>query len=76
MHLPEKLYRNVKTVAMPLAMICGVLLCRPITAFELASRQTITPILIFLMLFITFCRVKPSQMKLSMLHFWMLLFQI
>lgn len=76
MHLPEKLHRNVKTVAMPLAMVVGALLCRPITAFELASRQTVTPILIFLMLFITFCRVKPSQMKLSMLHFWMLLFQI
>lgn len=76
MYLPEKLHRNVKTVAMPLAMVVGALLCRPITAFELASRQTVTPILIFLMLFITFCRVKPSQMKLSMLHFWMLLFQI
>lgn len=76
MHLPEKLYRNVKTVAMPLAMICGALLCRPITALEQTSHGMITPTLIFLMLFITFCRVKPSQMKLSMLHFWMLLFQI
>lgn len=76
MHLPEKLHRNVKTVAMPMAMAIGALLCRPITALEQISQQTITPTLIFLMLFITFCRVKPSQMKLSMLHFWMLLFQI
>lgn len=76
MHLPEKLHRNVKTVAMPMAMVIGALLCRPITALEQISQQTITPTLIFLMLFITFCRVKPSQMKLSMLHFWMLLFQI
>lgn len=76
MHLLEYLHRNVKTVAMPSAMIVGALLCRPITALEQASQQLITPTLIFLMLFITFCRVKPSQMKLSMLHCWMLLFQI
>lgn len=76
MHLPEKLHRNVKTVAMPMAMVIGALLCRPITALEQASHGMITPALIFLMLFITFCRVKPSQMKLSRLHFWMLLFQI
>lgn len=61
---------------MPLAMIVGALLCRPITALEQFSHRMITPTLIFLMLFVTFCRVKPSQMKLSMLHFWMLLFQI
>ena len=36
----------------------------------------ITPSLIFLMLFVTFCRVKPSQMKPSMLHVWLLLFQV
>lgn len=61
---------------MPLAMIVGALLCRPITALEQFSHRMIAPTLIFLMLFVTFCRVKPSQMKLSMLHFWMLLFQI
>lgn len=36
----------------------------------------ITPSLIFLMLFVTFCRVKPRQMKPSMLHVWLLLFQV
>ncbi len=75
MQLLENLHRNVKTIAMPLAMVVGALSCRPITALEQASHGMITPTLIFLMLFITFCRVKPSQMRLSMLHFWMLLFQ-
>jgi BASS family bile acid:Na+ symporter len=28
------------------------------------------------MLFVTFCRVTPKEMKPSMLHFWLLLFQI
>ena len=70
MHLLEHLHRNVKTVAMPTAMVVGALLCRPISALEELSGQMITPTLIFLMLFVTFCRVKPSQMKPSMLHVW------
>ena len=76
MHLIEQLHRNVRTIAMPSAMVVGALLCRPITALETASHQMITPTLIFLMLFVTFCRVSPKQMKPSMLHVWLLAFQI
>lgn len=76
MHVLEELHRNVKTIAMPLGMVVGALLCRPITALEAFSHQMLTPTLIFLMLFFTFCRVKPKQMRLSMLHLWMLLFQV
>ena len=60
---------------MPAAMVVGALLCRPISALETWMHQMITPTLIFLMLFVTFCRVKPRQMKPSMLHVWLLLFQ-
>lgn len=76
MHVPESLHRNLKTIAMPSAMVVGALLCRPIAGLEAASHQMITPTLIFLMLFVTFCRVSPKQMKPSMLHFWLLLFQV
>ena len=76
MHVPESLHRNMKTIAMPLAMVVGALLCRPIAGLEAASHQMITPTLIFLMLFVTFCRVSPKQMKPSMLHLWLLLFQV
>ena len=75
MRLLEHLHRNVKTVAMPTAMVVGALLCRPISALEAWTHQMITPTLIFLMLIVTFCRVKPRQMKPSMLHVWLLLFQ-
>ena len=34
MHLLEHLHRNVKTVAMPTAMVVGALRCRPISALE------------------------------------------
>ena len=75
MRLLEHLHRNVKTVAMPTAMVIGALLCRTISALEAWTHQMITPTLIFLMLFVTFCRVKPRQMKPSMLHVSLLLFQ-
>ena len=75
MHVLESLHRNVKTVAMPSAMVIGALFCRQVTALEAWSGQMITPTLIFLMLFVTFCRVKPRQMKPSMLHLWLLLIQ-
>jgi len=75
MHVLESLHRNVKTVAMPSAMVVGALFCRQVTALEAWSGQMITPTLIFLMLFATFCRVKPRQMKPSMLHLWLLLIQ-
>ena len=75
MHILESLHRNVKTVAMPSAMLVGAVLCRPVTALETWSGRMVTPVLIFLMLFVTFCRVRPSEMRLSMLHGWLLLFQ-
>ena len=76
MHVSESLHRNLKTIAMPSAMVVGALLCRPIAGLETASHQMITPTLIFLMLFVTFCRVSPKQMKPTMLHLWLLLFQV
>lgn len=76
MHILEYLHRNVRTVAMPAVMIVGALLCRPVSAVEAWTGQMITPTLIFLMLFVTFCRVKPRQMHPSALHLWLLLFQV
>ncbi len=76
MRLLEELHKNVKSVAMPAGMLVGALLCHPIAELERASGQMITPTMIFLMLFITFCRVRPKDMHLSPMHWWMLLFQI
>jgi len=72
----ESLHRNLKSIAMPMAMVVGALLCRPVTAVEEWSGRMITPTLIFSMLFVTFCRVKVGEMRLSMLHVWLLCFQI
>ena len=34
MSLLHSLHRNVKTIAMPMGMVVGALLCRPVTAAE------------------------------------------
>lgn len=65
----------MRTVAMPMCMVVGALLCRQISAVEEWTGSMITPSLIFLMLFFTFCRVDLRRMKLSRLHFWLLAFQ-
>ena len=76
MSLLHSLHRNVKTIAMPMGMVVGALLCRPVTAAESMSNGMITPTVIFLMLFFSFCRVKPRQLRVKMLHVWLLAFQI
>ena len=60
---------------MPLAMVVGVALCRPLAIVEEVTQHTLTPVLIAAMLFITFCRVDIRQMRLEWSHLWMLLIQ-
>ena len=67
--------QNIKTLAMPIAMVVGVVLCRPLAKLEAVTEHTLTPILIAAMLFITFCRVDIRQMRLHISHLWMLLIQ-
>ena len=67
--------QNIRTLAMPLAMVVGVALCRPLAVVEEVTEHTLTPVLIAAMLFITFCRVDVRQMRLSWSHLWMLLIQ-
>ena len=60
---------------MPLAMVVGVALCRPLAIVEEVTQHTLTPVLIAAMLCITFCRVDIRQMRLEWSHLWMLLIQ-
>lgn len=66
----------VKTASMPLGMILGVLFCRQVDAVDKWSGDTITPILISLMLFCTFCRVDVRRMRPNRMHLWLLAVQM
>ena len=66
----------MRSIAMPISMVIGVLLYYPITIFDNWSGAVTTPLLIFLMLFCTFCRVSIREMKPTMLHLWLMVAQV
>ena len=61
--------QNIRTLAMPLAMVVGVALCRPLAVVEEVTQHTLTPVLIAAMLFLTFCRIDIRSMRLQKIHF-------
>ena len=66
----------LRTMAMPLGMLVGVLLCREVAWLEQHTAGMLTSTFIFLMLFFTFCRVDARKIRFSGMHIWLLLFQI
>ncbi len=61
----------IKTLMLPLAMLAGFLFY---DFFN--SLNGLTPYLIFTMLFITFCRISPGELRFSPMHGWLILFQV
>ena len=61
---------------MPLAMVVGAVLCRPLAHVEAASANLLTPMLIASMLFLTFCRIDLRDLRLRWVHLIMLAVQI
>ena len=66
----------MRTISMPMGMVCGVLLCYPITAIDEWCGGITAPLCIFSMLFCTFCRVNVRDMKPSWLHLWLMVVQL
>ncbi len=67
---------TMRSISMPISMVIGVLLYYPITMFDKWSSAVATPLLIFLMLFCTFCRVSIREMKPTKLHLWLMVVQV
>ena len=65
-----------RTAAMPLGMLIGALLCREMAWAEKVTDGWLTPMFIASMLFITFCKVDARKIRFSLLHLWLLLFQV
>ncbi len=76
MRLPDIITRNSRPVVMLTAMCAGVLLHKPLSVVDSATGFWIAPSLIFAMLFVTFCQVKLSQMRLSWMHAILLAVQL
>ncbi|MFR9672526.1 MAG: transporter, partial [Rikenellaceae bacterium] len=68
--------RNRRPLLMLISMLLGVLSFRPIARLDDSTGNIVAPLLIFLMLFVTFCRVRIRDLRLSKLHFALLAFQL
>lgn len=67
--------QKLKTYMLPVAMVLGAVLYRPITRLnELCP--VFTQLLIFAMLLITYCRLSLRHLQIERLHGWLLAIQI
>ncbi len=73
--MAKRLNPNIKSLLMILALCVGACFSGAVTAIDNFTGCMIAPILLFSMLFITFCCVDLRDLRFSMLHFWILLFQ-
>jgi BASS family bile acid:Na+ symporter len=63
--------KKLKPYMMPISMALGAVFCHTFGAISF-----LTPYLIFIMLFLTYCNLKLSEIRLSRSHLWLLLVQI
>ncbi|MDP4240519.1 MAG: transporter [Bacteroidota bacterium] len=79
-----KLIRFIKNWTLPISMLAGAMgyfvyvnlpFLAPTRPFVIESVGIIQPLLIFLMLFVTFCKVDPRDLRLTGIHGWLLLIQ-
>ena len=63
--------KKIKPYMMPIAITVGAIFYK---FFDTLS--FLTPYLIFVMLFLTYCNLKLNQMRLSRLHLWLILIQM
>jgi BASS family bile acid:Na+ symporter len=63
--------KKIKPYMMPIAITVGAIFYK---FFD--SLSFLTPTLIFVMLFLTYCNLKLNEMRLSRLHLWLILIQI
>lgn len=63
--------QTLKNWMLPIAMLTGACFHSVVGMLSF-----LTPTLIFCMLFLTFCKISPKQMRFSRLHVWLLLVQL
>lgn len=61
---------------MPLGMVVGAIFYKQIVSLDTLANHMLTPVLIFAMLFLTYCRVDVTKMRLSRMHYILLAFQL
>ncbi len=84
MHIAMFLLRFLKNWTLPCALVAGLIgylllhgieALAPLRPAAHATADALTPTLIFLMLFFTFCKVDLSRLRPRMWHVWMIVVQ-
>lgn len=79
-----KIVRFIKDWTLIIAIITGILgyfiyinipFLQPTHEFAKDTIEIVQPLLIFAMLFLTFCKVNPRKLRICGWHIWLLLFQ-
>lgn len=80
-----RLIRFIKAWTLPLAMLTGVLIylafahidfLAPTKPIVKSIDEYLTPMLIFMQLLITFCKVNPKELRIRRWHIWLLAIQL
>lgn len=75
----------LKNWTLPIGMTCGVLgflafhnirLLAPVKPMAQDTAEFLMPTVLFIMLFATFCKVNPREMRLTRWHVWLVLLQL
>ncbi len=67
---------NKRSLLMLLAMMSGGIFYSPMSRIDAALNGQISPVLIFAMLFLTFCKVHIKDLRLRPIHLCLVLFQL
>lgn len=67
--------QRLKMYMLPIAMILGAILYRPITVLN-EMMPHLTQVLIFAMLLVPYCRISLRDLRINKLHGWLLTLQI
>ncbi len=67
---------NRRPLLMLVSMLIGVVFYLPIARVDDLANNNAAPLLIFLMLFVTFCRVRIRDLRITWLHIILVLFQL
>ena len=68
--------KNFKSLIMLIAIIAGILLNTPLSTIDNATNELLTPSMLFMMLYITFCGIKIKDLRVSKSHVYLILFQL
>ncbi len=68
--------RNFKSLVMLIAMLMGAILSAPLSNIDNVTGGILTPSMLFMMLYVTFCGINIKDLRVTKSHVYLFLFQL